>query len=191
MGRVARVSGRAHAGGGCARREAKAYASPCAWRNAQDRSGVTSTSHDLAATAWQPFHEPLRATLTRTLAIALVAGALFAHRWGGLARWPAASVVMLWPALGGHFLELWFLNWLRPRLPRDRGVQVAARVGLWFVGGLVLWLGMRLTASALIGARIAPRGAWWIGGAAFIAIELVAQLALRLRGRPSFYDGRG
>ncbi len=33
--------------------------------------------------------------------------------------------------------------------------------------------------------------AWWLGGLAFIGIELVAHLALLLRGRPSFYDGRG
>lgn len=152
---------------------------------------MTLTSSGRTATAWQPFREPLGTTLMRTIAIALVAGALFAQRWGGLARWPAASVMMLWPALGGHFLDLWFLNWLRPRLPRDRGVQIAARLVLWFLGGVLFLFAMRLTGIALIGARPAPRAPWWIGGLAFIAIELTAQLVLRLRGRPSFYDGRG
>jgi hypothetical protein len=151
---------------------------------------VTTTAQSQTI-EWQPFREPLRATLTRTIGIALVGGALLALRWGGIARWPIASVVMLWPALGGHFLELWFLNWLRPRLSRDRGVQIAARVGLWFVGGVVFALTMWLTAGALTGRLPAPRPVWWIGGLVFIGIELVAQVVLRLRGLPSFYDGRG
>ena len=152
---------------------------------------VTSTSPETVVGEWQPFREPARATLARTVGIALVAGALFARQWGGMARWPVTTVVMLWPALGGHFLELWFLNWLRPRLPRRRSVQVAARVALWFVGGVLFLIAMRLTAAALTGLQPASRVAWWIGGLAFIAIELVAQLVLHLRGRPSFYDGRG
>jgi len=151
---------------------------------------VTTTAQS-STTEWQPFREPLRATLTRTIGIALVAGAIFAQRWGGMSRWPIAAVVMLWPALGGHFLELWFLNWLRPRLPRERGVQIAARVGLWFLGGVVFVFGMWLTAGVLTGQLSAARPVWWIGGVAFIGIELVAQLVLHLRGQPSFYDGRG
>ena len=152
---------------------------------------MTTSRTPLAATDWQPYDEPLRATLTRTLAIAVVGGALFASRYGGLSRWPAASVVMLWPALGGHFVELWFLNWLRPRLPRDREVQIAARLAVWFVGGMLLLLAMRLTAKALVGNRPIMRIAPWIGGVAFIGIELVVHLVARLRGRRSFYDGGG
>jgi len=152
---------------------------------------VTSTSPDTITTEWQPFREPLRATLTRTIGIALVGGAVLSRRWGGLAWWPLASVVVLWPSLGGHMLEIWFLNWLRPRLPRARGVQIAARVTTWFVGGALLWLAMQLTVAITTGAPLAPRVAWWMGGVAFIGIELVAQLTLLLRGRPSFYDGLG
>jgi len=142
-------------------------------------------------TEQQPFREPLRATLTRTVGIALVAGAVLARWWGGLARWPVATAVMLWPSLGGHWLELWFLNWLRPRLPDRRGVQLAARVAVWFIGGIGLALAMRLTATALTGLRRASWATWWIAGAAFVGIELVAQLVLQLRGRPSFFNGRG
>jgi hypothetical protein len=152
---------------------------------------VTSTSPGTIPTEWEPFREPRRATLTRTVGLALVGGALLSRRWGGLAWWPLASVVMLWPTLGGHFLEIWYLNWLRPRLPRDRGVQIAARVTTWFLGGVVLWFAMRLTVAMITGERIAPRAAWWMGGVAFIGIELVAQLGLQLRGRPSFYNARG
>jgi hypothetical protein len=85
---------------------------------------------------WQPYREPLRVTVLRTITIALVAGVLVARFWGnGHLRWPVATLVMLWPSFGGHWVELWFLNWLRPRLSSARVVQVAARVGVWFVGG--------------------------------------------------------
>jgi hypothetical protein len=141
---------------------------------------------------WQPYQEPLRTTLARTVTIALVVGLALALTWGrGLARWPLTTLLVLWPSFGGHWLELWYLNWLRPRLSRARAVQVGARVGVWFVGGVGFAVGMALTAMVLAGFGPARWPAWWIGGLAFIGVELVAQLALQLRGRPSFYNGRG
>jgi len=142
-------------------------------------------------TEWQAFREPLRVTLTRTVAIALVAGGVLAHWWGGLARWPAATAVMLWPSFGGHWLELWYRNWLRPRLAGGWVVRVATRLALWFVGGVALAAGMRLTAAAVTGLTRPGWRAGWIAGLAFIAVELAAHLALQLRGRASFFNGRG
>lgn len=140
---------------------------------------------------WQPYREPFRSTLVRTFAIALVVGALVTRLWGGgFSRWPAVSLLMLWPAFGGHWVELLFLNWLRPRLPAARATQVAARSAVWFVGGSFLALGMALTAITL-GIRPMQWPAWWIGGIAFIGVELVAHLGLQLRGQPSVYNGRG
>lgn len=142
---------------------------------------------------WQPFREPLRRTLTRTLGIAVVAGGALALARGDLARWPAASAVMLWPSLGGHYVELWFLNWVRPRLSHRRATQVAARLVVWFVAGVALGAGMWLTAAALPGLRPPRAAAWLLGlaGIAFIGVELLAQAVLQLRGRPSFFNGRG
>lgn len=140
---------------------------------------------------WQPYREPLRHTLVRTGMIALVAGAVFSRWWGGVARWPMATLLMLWPSLGGHWVELWFLNWLRPRLSVARGAQVVARLGVWFIGGIALALGMRLTAATFDWFPPMRWPAWWLGGLAFIGIELVAQSVLQLRGRPSFFNARG
>jgi hypothetical protein len=142
--------------------------------------------------AWEPYREPLRVTLLRTGVIALVVGALVARVWsgGGAARWPVASLLMLWPALGGHCVEVGFLNFVRPRLSGGRGVQVGTRVLVWFLGGSLLALGMGLTAMGL-GIRWGGWGfMWWVGGVGFVAIELVVHLVLYLRGKPSFYDGR-
>jgi hypothetical protein len=88
-------------------------------------------------------------------------------------------------------VELWFLNWLRPRLPAARAVQVAARLAVWFAGGMVLAMGVVLTAYVLAAYPLSSWPAWWYGGLGFIGVELVAQGALQLRGRPSFYNGRG
>jgi hypothetical protein len=140
---------------------------------------------------WQPYREPLRITMLRTGMIAIVVAAVLARLRGGLARWPIATLLVLWPSFGGHWVEIWFLNWLRPRLSSARGLQAAARVGVWFVGGTALAIGMDLTAMALAGFRPAHWPAWWLGGLAFIGIELVTHLVLQLRGRPSFYNGRG
>jgi len=141
---------------------------------------------------WQPYREPLHITILRTGMIAIVVGAVLARLWGGLARWLIATLLVLWPSFGGHWVEVWFLNWLRPRLSSARGVQVGARVGVWFVGGVGLAIGMGLTARELAGFRPSHWPAWWwLGGLAFIGIELVAHLVLQLRGRPSFYNGRG
>ncbi|HXT16191.1 MAG TPA: hypothetical protein VN706_11215 [Gemmatimonadaceae bacterium] len=145
-------------------------------------------------TEWQPYREPIRVTLLRTLSIALVAGAIVSMSTGGLKRWPILTVLMLWPSFGGHWIDLFFLNVLRSQLPARRAAQRLARVAVWFVGGVILAAGVQLTARLLFER---PRLAWltWAtagaAGAAFVAIELVAHAALHLRGRASFYDGHG
>jgi hypothetical protein len=98
---------------------------------------------------FQPYREPVRTTLLRTGLIAIAIGAALTLPRGDIVRWPAAVLIALWPALGGHFVELLFLNVLRPSLPATRGVQVAARLLVWFVGGVVLALGMYVTALAV------------------------------------------
>jgi hypothetical protein len=147
---------------------------------------------DEMTSPWTPYRETLGATLARTGAIAVILGGVLAARsGGGLARWPVATVLTLWPALGGHFVELAFLNGLRPRLPISRPVQVAARLAVWFAAGIALTAAMCLTATALNTLRAALCPRWWIGGLAFIGLELLVHLVLHLRGTPSFYDGRG
>jgi hypothetical protein len=142
-------------------------------------------------TDWQPYREPLRTTLTRTVGLALVAGTVLAIWMGRITLLPVTTLLMLWPSLGGHWVEIWFLNWLRPRIPASRGVQILARLLVWFAGGVVLATGMCLT--TMVFARFPPERwpLWWYGGLAFIVLELVVQLGPQLRGRPSFYNGRG
>jgi multisubunit Na+/H+ antiporter MnhB subunit len=151
----------------------------------------------MTTSQWQPYREPFRSTLLRTVTIAMIAGAIAAAASGAFARWPFITLLALWPALGGHFGELGFLNWLRPRLPGARPVQIAARLAVWFAGGVIFALAMVTTATA-IGLRPAHWSAGQslahlatLGGLAFIGIELTVHLILQLRGQPSFYNGRG
>ena len=137
------------------------------------------------------FGEPFRNTLLRTASIAVVLGAALAGRFGGITQWPSATLLMLWPSLGGHFVELCFLNILRPRIPASLGMQTAGRILTWFIGGIVLALGMRFTAGALNRFAGIQRTTWWIAGLGFIVIELLVHLMMKMRGRTNFYDGRG
>jgi hypothetical protein len=129
--------------------------------------------------------EPFRSTLTRTVTIALIGGALLVRwRGGGLAGWAVATLLVFWISFGGHWVEVFFLNYVRPRLPR-------VRILVWFIGGICLVVGMRITAMAIAPRKFERWPPWWVGGLAFIGIELAVHLVLQLAGRPSFYNGRG
>lgn len=140
---------------------------------------------------WTPFREPFRTTLMRTLSIAIVAGGVVALTTKHPARWPTLALLMLWPSLGGHWIDLLYLNVLRPRLPRGRTLHLLTRVAVWFAGGVVLATGVQLTVGMF--AEHASIGwlTWATAGALFVAVELVAHAGLHLRGRPSFYNGLG
>lgn len=156
--------------------------------------GDSSSEWSAMTAAWVPHRESLRSTLRRTVLIAIVAGTVLAAWSAGSARpirWPVAVVLMLWVSFGGHWVELWYLNWLRPRLPVARTGQSFARLATWFLGGCALGVGMVLTARALGGIRLTHWSAWWVGGVGFIGVELVAHAVLQARGRPSFFTGGG
>jgi len=96
---------------------------------------------------------------------------------------------MLWPAFGGHWVELFFLNGLRPHLPQSGSFQRFARIAVWFAGGVLLAAGARVSAEMLhVHARLVWL-TWVTAGSLFVAIELAGHAALHLRGRPSFYNG--
>jgi hypothetical protein len=141
--------------------------------------------------SWQPFREPLRVTLTRTVSIALVAGLVVSLSTGGIKRWPVVSLIMLWPSFGGHWIDLLFLNGLRPLLPHDAWIQRLARIGVWFVGGVLLAAGVQLTIKLVLHRPGIAWLTWATAGALFVATELVAHAVLHSRGRPSFYNGLG
>ena len=123
--------------------------------------------------------------------IAIGMGAVVAGVSRRMSNWPVGAAVALWPSFGGHWLEILFLNKLRPCLPASRAVQAATRLTVWFVGGMALAGLMGATAELLGGLRMVQSMRPSIAGVGFVGVELAAHLALQLRGRPSFYNGRG
>jgi len=131
-----------------------------------------------------PFHEPLRATLLRTVLIALVVGVVV----GRAASWLPWTAFALWLTFGGHWVEVFFLNWLRPRLPAERWAQIGGRLLIWIVGGTVLMVGARATALALgiPAMRVPP---WSLGGPILVGLELFVHGLAQLRRQPNLYNG--
>jgi hypothetical protein len=139
----------------------------------------------------QPHREPFRDTLIRNMVIALAVAtglAFWSPRTAYPIHWPVAVVLMLWPTFGGHYLEVWYLNWLTPKLPASANVRRLARLVTWFCGGCVLGVAMMLTVRALSDARPAHWPAWWLPGVIFVGLELVVHSALLLRGQRNFFS---
>jgi hypothetical protein len=139
----------------------------------------------------QPYREPASRTLVRTISLALLGGAILSTFVGGWRVWPIATVLMLWFTVGGHFLELWFLNWVSPRIAADRSTQMGTRVALWFFGGSLLGIAMKATAHLLAPARATRWPHWWDFGLIFIGAELLVHAGIYRRGQRSFYGVRG
>ena len=91
------------------------------------------------ADGWQRFEEPLWKTLVRNVGIAAAVGAVLALSRRRLSSAGLFTILALWFTLGGHYIEVLFLNVVRGQLPKTRRTQVIARLAVWFVGGCVLF----------------------------------------------------
>lgn len=137
---------------------------------------------------WQPYAEPLRVTLVRTGFLALGVGFVVAFVQGQRGMWPLWTVFALWFTFGGHWVEIFFLNWLRPRFGSSRWAQATARLVTWLVGGTILMAGARITVLSL--SAHAPRlPPWWLGGAVLVGVELLVHALSQIRRQPNFYNG--
>ena len=141
-------------------------------------------------TEWKKYSEPIVSTLGRTFTIAIVVGAILAIRKHDLAGFLPVFLSALWFGLGGHFIEIFFLNVVRPTISVNRVVQRIIRILVWFVGGSVLYVGAALTLLFFPMAHPALIHLW-AGGLVFIGIELIVHAVLSIRNTPNFYNGLG
>ncbi len=143
-----------------------------------------------SSTRWPRFAEPFRRTLARTVGLAAVAGAVLALQRHDLKLLLPLAALALWFSLGGHYIELAFLNGVRARIPQGRLAQAVVRLLVWSSGGVLLYVSMAATARALP-IEAPPLRLWWYGGFLLIGVELAVHAVLAIRGRPNFYNGRG
>jgi hypothetical protein len=139
----------------------------------------------------QPYRESIWITVRRTFAIAVIVGGVIALASGRPRAWLLVAGLVLWPSFGGHWVEVFFLNWLRPRLPREHALQSVVRLAVWFVAGCALGVCVLFTMRLSSFPPITRTPPWWAAGVAFIGVELVAHFALSMRNRPSFFRGDG
>src|SRR5687768_7914483 len=125
--------------------EARPQSRPRARRGSASSSPGTRTSRAMPATELR-VREPLSRTLARNVAIAAAVGAGFAIRYHEVAVWLPSSLLALWFSLGGHYVEVLFLNGIRPRLQAVRLVLATSRLVVWFVGGAFLYTCIAITA---------------------------------------------
>lgn len=136
------------------------------------------------------FVEPFDRTLARNAIIAVVVATVFALVQHRLWLIGPVALLALWFSLGGHYVEVIFLNGVRPRIPAVRTIQSLVRILIWICGGILLYWGMAVTARVLP-VRAPSLVFWWSGGLILTAVELVAHAFLALRGLPNFYSGKG
>lgn len=141
-----------------------------------------------------PYREPWPATCIRTFAIAFfiaTAMTLVIPRTGGYARfWLATYAAVLWFPLGGHYVELIYLNGLRMRWGWIHRRRTVTRIVWWFLGGLPLGVGCWWTFAAF-GYEPGFELPFWWGMPFFVLAEVVVHGVLALRGSPNFWNGRG
>lgn len=153
---------------------------------------------------FESYRESLTATIRRTFTIALVLGTIGTIvRPGGeqplAARtyeWLTLVTFVLWISFGGHWVELWYLNWLRMRLISFSGFAlVGVRLLVWLIGGIALFLGAVTTRALMLRGGLPTESeavvAITYGGPMFVAIETVPHFIAYASGRPSFWNGKG
>src|SRR5215831_12767976 len=107
--------------------------------------------------------EPLFRTLARNVTIAAVVGSVLAFRTHDAGLFVPFSVLVLWFSLGGHYVEVLFLNGICPRIASARLARVSARLAVWFTGGAILFVLMAATVRVLP-VRPPSFQSWWFEG---------------------------
>src|SRR5207237_660529 len=95
------------------------------------------------------YEEPFRHTLARNLTLAAVVGVVVAFLRRDVKLLLPVTTLALWFTLGGHYVELVFLNRIRDRLPRRRLPRALVRLLVWSCGGALLYECMAVTAWTL------------------------------------------
>jgi len=133
--------------------------------------------------------EPLWRTLRRNVGIAILVATGIALLRHDFDRFLPVLALALWPSLGGHYVEVAFVNYIRARIPQAYLMQVLVRLLVWFAGGVLLYLCMTFT-GRILPIKALPIRFWWCAGLLFVGLELALHAVLAIRGLSDFYGRR-
>ena len=150
------------------------------------------------------YRESVAATVIRTGGIAIIVATLVTvarlrHLPASSAEWYGWLVLVVfvgWFSFGGHWVELAYLNGIRPKIAHWSDPSlVFIRLGVWLIGGAILYLGAVASRSVMTAGELPGQADLFkvllYGGPVFAVIELFPHTFLQLSGKPSFWNFRG
>ena len=110
--------------------------------------------------------------------------------------WLVLVLAVAWISFGGHWVEIAYLNVIRPRIARlPDAALMAVRIAVWLVGGTLLFVGAAVTRSMLTVGQLPDGGllrdVLLLGGPIFVGVELVVHSVAYLLAQPSFWNRLG
>ncbi len=138
---------------------------------------------------FEEIDEPLRVTLSRTLTIAVVVGVVASFATHNIRMGFAIGLGALWPSVGGHWIELLWLNLIRKRLKPKVPILVALRLIYWWAWGFVIIFPAFYTIH-VIAPSLPPMPSPLLGGFGFLFVEMLLHGIFAMNHRPNAFDAR-
>jgi len=139
--------------------------------------------------------ESLNQTVIRTiLTTTIIAGILYlAHLFPHDGKSNLTLFEMIWLVVfcivvGGHWLELLFINRIKFALPKNILLLYFIRIVYWFLCAVPLFFAINFIMGLFLydGLRLSH---WWTFGIFYIGIELLMYAIMQIRYKKSFYNG--
>jgi len=139
----------------------------------------------------ESFVQTLIRTILTTTIIAVIINWLHLFPSGGKSKlilfeiiWSAVFCIVL----GGHWLELVFINRIKFALPKNILLLYFIRIVYWFLCSIPLFLMANLITN-LFSYKAGVPGHWWTFGFLYIGIQLLMHIIMHIRFKKSFYNG--
>ncbi len=139
----------------------------------------------------QPFTQIITGSIVTTTVIAAILVLTGIFPWHEKTKFEIFGII--WPAIfcivfGGHWLELFFVNYLKFVLPQNIFLLYIVRIGYWFLCSIPLFLLASFVIQLLTNDQ-KQLGHWWAFGFLYIGIEMLMYGIMQVRSKKSFYNG--
>ena len=143
----------------------------------------------------EKFYEPLWRTILRTSVTATILTVIF--YFGDIFQEQEANKMRVfgigWMSImcltfGGHWIELFFINYIKFLLPKKLYVMYGARIIFWYASALLLFFASQCVHNSLTGKNESA-GNLWIFGFIYILIEMIMHGIIHVQIKKSFWNG--